>query len=98
MTWRRARKHERCGFCLDQVFQGGEPVFEYGREKSLRCAAVAKARYGVEVPVPVPFPEAAVIAPRAERTQDFVTAGELSRSSRFRRFRDVRQQQTGEQD
>lgn len=85
-TWRRARKGERCGFCLDLVFKGGEPIMLYGSAGLTRCASCAKHRYGADVPDPFPdpLPEA---FPQIRRPE-FVSSTRL--------VADYRRQQTGE--
>lgn len=102
-TWRRAHKNERCGFCEDHVFNGGEPVYLRGAAGLVRCAAVAKARYGQDVPVPFPEPEVPVPMPTLRvdtvRRPDFASVGTLRRSPEvMRQIADIKQRQTGETD
>ena len=93
MMWRRARKGERCGYCSNHIFSGGEPVLLVHRALSLpRCAPVAKQRYGEDVPDP--FPEA--LAPQLPpRPPAFATARQ--RHPRLP-VADVKSKQAGEQE
>jgi hypothetical protein len=106
-TWKRAESQRICGCCRASIGEGAtmlelQPDSCGPSAIMWRCQPCGERMFGEHAPdlpalpprLPVPQP---TLPMEMHRGPDFVTPGQVARSTRFNALRDVRMRQTGEE-